>query len=79
MTGYTRFWNCRVCGERVESIDYPREEDMLCDLHERAREISRAKADAALTGSGFLIDGRRVDPATVTVYTAVSPGIVMKE
>lgn len=24
MTGYSRKWTCEVCGEREESVDYPR-------------------------------------------------------
>ncbi len=26
MTGYTRKWDCRICGDPQESIDYPRVE-----------------------------------------------------
>lgn len=29
MTGYTHFWNCRLCNERQETIDNPR--NPICD------------------------------------------------
>lgn len=52
MTGYSRRWDCRICKESQESIDYPNVEVCEACLRPVAVALCRHGLGVALTSEG---------------------------